>query len=187
MNIHWIQSINWVAFLCYAVPLLIYISEIYNYIDSNDMLRVFNYSLLACAFLAFSVYTFENSIKYTVTPQEIESPKSLYSSPARLGYIIMTVSIVISIFLSWYNGEPLYFQRLIGVAAYVTLAAKVDIGILLMIVFYVFSLFYATKTSSKDILYALSKFGLILYFGTYGYRVFTNDTKIGKKLKDKIE
>ena len=182
MNREYIIFISWVAFLCYAVPLILYISNIYYYIDSNNLPQLLNYTLLSCAFLAFSLYTFHNAY-YKTKELSIFNLNTLYISPARLGYSIMVLSFLITLAISWFNGEPLYFQRLFAIAGYACLAFKVDIGLFFIIVFYIFNLILAPKITINDIIYATSKVGLILYFSTYAYQFILD--KINKNKKDK--
>ena len=182
MNKEYIIFISWFAFLCYAVPLILYISNIYYYIDSNNLPQLLNYTLLSCAFLAFSLYTFHNAY-YKTKELSIFNLNTLYISPARLGYSIMVLSFLITLGISWFNGEPLYFQRLFAIAGYACLAFKVDIGLFFIIVFYIFNLILAPKITINDIIYATSKVGLILYFSTYAYQFILD--KINKKDKQK--
>jgi len=184
MNREYIIFISWVAFLCYAVPLILYISNIYYYIDSNNLPQLLNYTLLSCAFLAFSLYTFHNAY-YKTKNYSVFTLNSLYNSPARLGYGLMVLSFLITLAISWFNGEPLYFQRLFAIAGYACLAFKVDIGLFFIIVFYIFNLILAPKITINDIIYATSKVGLILYFSTYAYQFILD--KINKKDKQKQE
>ena len=182
MNREYIIFISWFAFLCYAVPLILYISKINYYIDINNIAQLVNYSILSCAFLAFSLYTFNNSYNKTKN-YTVFTLNSLYNSPARLGYGLMVLSFLITLAISWFNGEPLYFQRLFAIAGYACLAFKVDIGLFFIIVFYIFNLILAPKITINDIIYATSKVGLILYFSTYAYQFILD--KINKKDKQK--
>jgi len=187
MNLIYLQETFWFAFICYAVPLLIYISKLHHYIEINDLLQLLNYSVLACAFLAFSVYTFKNALDKSIKKTDLEDTSTLYKSPARLGYGLMVLNFIIIIILAWRNGEPLYFQRIIGLAGYLCLALKLDYGIFLIIAFYILSLWLAVKTTYIDIIYAISKFGLLLYFSLYGYRYVTLQGRIGEKIRQKLE
>lgn len=186
MNKEYVIFISWFAFLCYAIPLILYVSKIYYYLNINDLPQLFNFSVLACAFLAFSIYTFNNA--YNKSKQYINIKfESLYTSPARLGYGLMVLNFLITLAISWSNGEPVYFQRLIAIAGYVCLTFKVDIGIFILIAFYIFSLIYAVKNNINDYIYAISKAGLIIYFGTYGYKYIIDHIKVKKEIKQKLE
>lgn len=178
MNKEYIVFISWFAFLCYVIPLYIYISNIFYYLNINDLPQVFNYSILACAFLAFSIYTFINAYnKTTQTKKSSTLLKSLYNSPARLGYGLMVLNIIVILLISWTHGEPIYFQRLLGIAGYLCLTFKITIGVFLIIAFYIFSLIYAVKVSISDYIFAISKAGLILYFSTHAYQFIINHIK----------
>ena len=181
MNHIWIKIIFWVAFLCYAIPGLIYTSKLAYYIEINDILQLLSYSILSCAFLAFSVYTFENALDKSIHDKELANTVSLYKSPARLGYALMTLSFLITIAVSYRKGEPLYFQRVIAITAYLCLALKIDAGIFLVIAFYCLSLWLAVRVNFTDKIYAASKAGLIVYYATYAYIVIQE--KLGKKIK----
>lgn len=183
MNREYIIFISWFAFLCYAVPLLLYISKIYHYLDINNLPQVLNYSLLSCAFLAFSLYTSLNAYYKTKQSTSIFNLNALYTSPARLGYGIMVLSFFITLGISWFNGEPLYFQRLFAIVGYGCLALKIDIGLFFVIGFYIFNLILAPKITINDYIYATSKVGLIVYFSTYAYQFILD--KINKNKKDK--
>jgi hypothetical protein len=187
MNRTYIKILFWFAFLCYAVPLVIYTSKLYHFIDINDIPQLLNYAVLSCAFLAFSIYTFNNALNKTKHEDDIKDTSSLYTSPARLGYGLMVLSFFITLAISWVHGEPVYFQRLIAIAGYLCLTFKIDIGIFIIIVFYTFSLIYALKITTIDYIYTISKAGLILYYSTYGYRYITKQGKIGKEIKTKLE
>jgi len=181
MNHIWVKIIFWVAFLCYAIPGIIYTSKIAYYIETNDILQLLSYSVLSCAFLAFSVYTFENSLDKSIHDNDLDNTRTLYKSPARLGYALMVLSFLITIAVSYKKGEPLYFQRIVAITAYLCLALKVDAGIFLVIAFYCLSLFLAVRASFADNIYAASKMGLIVYYATYVYIIIQE--KLGKKIK----
>jgi hypothetical protein len=176
LNHNYIIFISWLGFICYAIQFIATINIIYHYITTNNIPQVLNYSILACAFLALSVYTFNNALNKTKKHTDI-IVRSLYNSPARLGYSLLILNLIITIIISWSYGEPLYFQRLIGIIAYFCLLFKVDIGIFIIIAFYIFSLIFAVKANINDYIFAISKFGLILYFSTYAYIYIINHTK----------
>jgi hypothetical protein len=166
---------------------MIYITKIYYYIDVNNIPNLLNYSVLSCAFLAFSIYSLQNALSKNKSKDDLKSTQSLYNSPARLRYGLMVLSFFITLYISWTNGEPIYYQRLIAIAGYLCLALKIDIGIFIIILFYILSLMYAVKINVVDYINAASKAGLILYFSTYGYRYATLHGKYGKKIAKKLE
>ena len=112
---------------------------------------------------------------------------TLYTSPARLGYGIMVLSFFITLAISWFNGEPLYFQRLFAIVGYGCLALKIDIGLFFVIGFYIFNLILAPKITINDYIYATSKVGLIVYFSTYAYQFILDEINKNKKDKQKQE
>ena len=173
MNEKWLKTIYTLAFLSYAISLVLYIPKLYHYIDINDLPQVFNYSTVICAFLALSWYTFINA-KNILFSKKVETDfkdtSSLYHSPARLGYALLVLNFVIILGISWSKGEPIYFQRLIALAGYLCLAFKIDIGTFLIIIFYIINLFLGVKVDAVDYMLAVSKFIQIFYYGTYAYK-----------------
>jgi hypothetical protein len=87
----------------------------------------------------------------------------------------MVLSFLITLAISWFNGEPLYFQRLFAILGYGFLSFKVNIGLFFIIGFYIFNLILAPKTTINDFIYAISKVGLIIYFSTYAYQFIINN------------
>ena len=162
-------------------------TKVYHYIGINDVPNILNYSVLSCAFFAFSVYTFQNALKVSENDDDLKTTASLYKSPARLGYGLMVVSFLITIILSFSKGEPLYFRYFVAISGFVCLAFKIDIGIFIIIVSNMLSLIYAAKITTIDYIYAVSKTVLILYYATYGYRYATLQGNSGKKISKKLE
>lgn len=186
INNNYITFISWTGFICYVIQFIISIYIIYTYLLSNNIPQIINYSILACAFLALSLYSFNNCLNKLKNYSEFKL-QSLYNSPARLGYALMILNLIINIIISWSYGQPLYFQRLIGIIAYLCLLFKINIGIFIIIAFYIFSLIFATKSNLSDYIFAICKIGLILYFGTYGYKYIIDHIKIKKEIKQKLE
>ena len=178
MNINkdYITFITWIGFISYALQFIITVYIIYTYLLSNNIPQIINYSILACAFLALSLYSFNNCLNKIKNYTDFKL-LSLYNSPARLGYALMILNLIINIIISWSYGQPLYFQRLIGIIAYLCLLFKINIGIFIIIAFYIFSLIFATKNNLSDYIFAFCKFALVLYFGTYGVQFIINHIK----------
>jgi len=170
MNEKWLKIIYTLTFISYALSFILYIPKLYHYIDINNFLQVLNYSTVVGAFLSLSWYTFENTKKILAKDKpDLKDMVGLYHSPARLGYGLLAVNFIIIITMSWSNGEPFYFQRLIALIGYLCLAFKIDIGAILVIIFYMFNLFRAVKADTTDYILALSKFIQMFYYGTYVY------------------
>jgi len=171
MNKNIKEYIYWIAFICYIAPCLIYLSKIFYYIENKDIFQLVNYSILACAFLAFSVHTFLLALD---AKNEPETTESLYKSPARLGYGLMVLDFLIIFVSAYFNNESIYIRSIIGIIGYICLSLKINYGIFLLIAYYFLSILVVFRISFNDIIYGISKAGLLLYFGLYAYIYIKN-------------
>jgi hypothetical protein len=170
MNKILIESVYWTAFVCYVIPFLVYIYKIHYYIVNNDLFQLFNYSILACAFLALSVHTFIIALD---AKNERDTVESLYYSPARLGYGLIVLHFIITFAFAYFHNEAIYFRSIIAIIGYLCLTLKINYGIFLLILYYIISLFVVHRFTPIELIYGISKAGLIFYFSIYAYKYIT--------------
>jgi hypothetical protein len=170
MNNIFKKSVYWIAFACYVIPLIIYISKIHYYIKNYDLFQLLNYSILACAFLALSVHT---SMIALDNSNRSDSVESLYESPSRLGYGLMVLHFIITFAFAYFHNEAIYFRSIIAIIGYLCLTLKINYGIFLLILYYIISLFVVHRFTLVEVIYGISKVGLILYFSIYAYKYIT--------------
>jgi len=170
MNHILVQHIYWFAFICYAIPCIIYMYKLAYYIEIKDYLQLLNYSTLACAFLAFSVYTFMNALENAKNKIDTKTTEPIYKSPARLGYGIMVLNFLIIFISAYINNQSIYLRSIIGTIGYLCLTLKIDYGIFLILAYYLLSIIIVNRYTLIEFIYGLSKIGLLTYFTLYAYR-----------------
>ena len=100
------------------------------------------------------------------------------SPPANYGYMLLALNSLFLIYVGHAHTDAIYYMYLISAIGYILLASGNYIGLYLCTLYYICSIMYMYDTST-DRIGLVTKFGLLIYFGTHLSRHVMNTIKTG--------
>jgi len=171
MDNHWVKIIFWLAFVCYTIPIYNYLLWLYEE-TKLDGVNYIQYARQIIVIIAFSLLSYNSLIhaieiqkEDTVSFDNLHDINYVTSTPANIGYFLMAIYTFTYVFPARDYSSPDIFLWL-SIIGYLCLASRNNIGLYLIFISYLQVLVYHSW-SSTDRFGILSKFGLVLYFGTY--------------------
>ena len=175
-NLKYIKAVLYVAATSYALAFFTYLNKLIRN-ESNNIYMTLAYILLLVSFGILTYATFKHAI-YNNKDEDISPTHNITSRPGIFGYSILSLYFMLALLLPF--GLYFNYYYVFALLGYTLLGFGEIAGVYLLCIFYICSIittFYYvhTKHIDIDIFALLSKIGLIIYFGTYGYISFTKN------------
>lgn len=168
-NLKYIKTVLIIAGISYAFAFFTYSNKIIKNIGENDTYMIVANFMLIVSFGILTYSCFKHAIKNKYS-EDISPEFNILGKPGIYGYTLLSLYFILALLIPF--GLYFSYYYVLALLGYTLLAFREVSGVYLLIIFYIcsiFTTFYYTKIKNIDRLALLSKVGLILYFGTYGY------------------
>uniref|UniRef100_A0A6C0KSC4 Uncharacterized protein n=1 Tax=viral metagenome TaxID=1070528 RepID=A0A6C0KSC4_9ZZZZ len=168
-NLKYIKTVLIIAGISYAFAFITYSNKIMESIHENNIYMIIAHFLLIVSFGILTYSCFKHAIKNKYS-EDISPEFNVLGKPGIYGYTLLSIYFMLALLVPF--GLYFNYYYVFALLGYTLLAFKEISGVYLLVIFYIcsiFTTFYYTKIKNIDTLALLSKVGLILYFGTYGY------------------
>jgi len=171
-NLKYIKAVLYVAATAYSLALFTYLNKLIR--NNNNIYTTLAYILLIAAFGILTYATFKHAI-YNKPDENLSPTHNITSRPGIFGYSILSLYFMLALLLPF--GLYFNYYYVFALLGYTLLAFGEIAGVYLLCIFYICSIFttFYYARANIDIIGLLSKVGLIIYFGTYGYISFTKN------------
>jgi len=175
----YLKIVLYIAGISYALAFMTYADKFMHGISDGNGVNILANFMLIVSFGLLSYICFvhaQEKDKNSVKSAEF----NITSTPGRYGYMILSLYFMLALLLPF--GIRFNYYYIFALLGYTLIAFKEISGIYLLTLFYIISIgvtFYYYKENGKKLDYfvLLSKIGLILYFGTYGYMYIMQNKK----------
>ena len=165
VNDNMARAIVWVGAIGYGISMLTYIFKmIFQNIDQSFEHVVKN-GLLVLGFLFLSISTTRKALIVQKDRKDMEKPEFLFQKMTRMGWACLAFHFI-SLYILPHHTHIYY---LFALAAYITLAIGKQIGVFLLVTFYVLSSIFMFMRPVVDYIIIPSKLINMTYMGAYAY------------------
>ena len=161
----WIQAIVWMAVLSYLLAGVLYTYVIY---EQTDIYLQLVHLIIVIGFFILTVQTYKKAKKLHQDPDRINDPSFLFDRWTQVGWGFIALFFIL-IYIPEETSLHLHWYFPIGFLAYFNLYLGHYLGVYLLILFYLISIYSYPPHSPFSSISYFTKVGTFLYMCIFGY------------------